>query len=333
MVLQAARNHFIQGVRSPTVQLKLMREMPATLVEALQLATQQETVETAQKRLHKERSVHESLAVERHEGDMEATVSALEPVRGTLPTIKQLTMQLQESEAVIRQLQEQVEQLKMPARRPATGPRKEYTKMESGVCNATCWLCGQRGHLKRNCPHGRRTGKERDSVAAVSSTLMVMGSVAGRSTKLLLDTGSAVTLIREDVWKELKLKNRGYSLEAPVRAVVTANGEKLGLVGQCALVIKVGGLSAVHTVLIARSLTQECLLGIDFLSQHDCVLDMLQKVLYAGGQQVHMCTREGYEHVDNTVCMVFIAENNEIPPYCQIHLPVTIHLQNSLLTD
>ena len=143
-------------------------------------------------------------------------------------------------------------------------PRREYTTTEKRVCNCTCWSCGQRGHLKQNCPHHRRTGKGKDSVAAVSSTLLVIGCFAGRSTKLRLDTGSAVTLLREEVWKELKVKNRGYSLEAPVRAVVTANGEKLGLIGQCALVIKVGGLSAVHMVLIATSLTQECLLVADF---------------------------------------------------------------------
>ena len=59
-----------RGVRSPTVQLKLMRKMPATLAEALQLATQQETVESAQKRLHKERSVHEFFAVGRLEGEI-----------------------------------------------------------------------------------------------------------------------------------------------------------------------------------------------------------------------------------------------------------------------
>ena len=193
----------------------------------------------------------------------------------------------------------------MPAGLAATRHRKEYTTTEKRVCNSTCCRsCGQRGHFKRNCPHHRRTGKGKDSVAAVSSTLMVIGSVAGRSTKLLLDTGSAVTLRREEVWKELKVKNRGYILEAPVRAVVTTNGEKLGLVGQCALVIKVGGLSVVHMVFIATSLTQECLLGADFLSQYGCVLDMQQKVLYAGGQQVHMCTRE---HVDNAVCFVSMA--------------------------
>ena len=63
------RNHFIQGVRSFSIQLKLMREMPATLADAVRLASQQETVEAAQKRLHRERSVHESMAV--HAGHLE----------------------------------------------------------------------------------------------------------------------------------------------------------------------------------------------------------------------------------------------------------------------
>ena len=43
------RNQFIQGVRSPTVQLLLMKEVPKTLDEALQLACLQETVESVQK--------------------------------------------------------------------------------------------------------------------------------------------------------------------------------------------------------------------------------------------------------------------------------------------
>ena len=47
------RNQFIQGVRSPTVQLLLMKEVPKTLDEALKLACRQETVESAQKQLHK----------------------------------------------------------------------------------------------------------------------------------------------------------------------------------------------------------------------------------------------------------------------------------------
>ena len=64
--------------------------------------------------------MHESLAVGRLEGEVEATISALEPVKSTIPTIKQLNRQLQESEAAIRQLQEQLELLIMPAGLAAT---------------------------------------------------------------------------------------------------------------------------------------------------------------------------------------------------------------------
>ena len=53
----------------------------------------------------------------------------------------------------------------------------------------------------------------------------------------------------------IKGKEQGVQFgSTTVRAVVTVNGEKLGLVGQCALVINIGGFSAVHMVLLAPSL-------------------------------------------------------------------------------
>lgn len=57
------RNQFIRGVRSPLVQLQLMREQPETLEAALQLAVGLETVEATQKRLQAEKQQTESLAV------------------------------------------------------------------------------------------------------------------------------------------------------------------------------------------------------------------------------------------------------------------------------
>ena len=36
--------------------------------------------------------------------------------------------------------------------------------------------------------------------AAVCSTLMVPGLLAGHQTNMLVDTGSGVTIVREDVW-------------------------------------------------------------------------------------------------------------------------------------
>ena len=54
------RNQFVQGVRSSSVQLKLMKEMPSTLEDVLTMANQIQTVEEAQKRLQKDRSQMET---------------------------------------------------------------------------------------------------------------------------------------------------------------------------------------------------------------------------------------------------------------------------------
>ena len=51
--LQMARNQFIQGVASASIQLMLMQEKPKTVEEALELVQQQLAVETAQRRLHR----------------------------------------------------------------------------------------------------------------------------------------------------------------------------------------------------------------------------------------------------------------------------------------
>ena len=53
--LEVVRRQFIQGLRSSSMQLKLMRENPDSLDEVVRLACQWETIEAAQKTFQKER--------------------------------------------------------------------------------------------------------------------------------------------------------------------------------------------------------------------------------------------------------------------------------------
>ena len=53
----------MQGTRSSSVQLRLMKAMPPTLQDALKIASQLKTVEEAQKTLQKDRCQAESLAL------------------------------------------------------------------------------------------------------------------------------------------------------------------------------------------------------------------------------------------------------------------------------
>ena len=50
---EAARNQFVQGLDSPSIQLVLMKEMPRSLDAAIELAQQQHCIELAQKQLNR----------------------------------------------------------------------------------------------------------------------------------------------------------------------------------------------------------------------------------------------------------------------------------------
>ena len=124
--------------------------------------------------------------------------------------------------------------------------------------------------------------------AAVSAALFVYGYLEGCRTKILVDTGPAVTIIRRDIWDEIGQKQ----LEMPLRAVFAANGDEINLSGQGDVCIWVCELSVKHNVLVAdECLTQDCLLGSDFLVLHGCVIDLHNHSLLVKGMAVPLSSR------------------------------------------
>ncbi|KAL5469217.1 hypothetical protein EMCRGX_G030441 [Ephydatia muelleri] len=105
-------------------------------------------------------------------------------------------------------------------------------------------------------------------------------------TVMLVDTGSSVTILHENIWKKaVKGKKELKQATCPVMAV---NGESLPLCGQAEVTLQVGSYSGVHKVLVVRDMTQQCLLGTDFLEQCHCVINMGTRTLTMAGvkQQV-----------------------------------------------
>ena len=173
-----------------------------------------------------------------------------------------------------------------------------------------CWYCGKRGHIKRNC------AKLKSSVetAAVGSCLSVDGRLGKLVVKILIDTGSAVTLVRDDVWK--KVQQSPKTIKAPVHSVVAANGEKLELVGQGEVSITIRGVTRRHMVLVTKHLTQECILGVDFLIKHACVVDLRQHTFVIDGKIVQF----NHTGVAEDVCFVSVLETVTVPACCQMYI-------------
>ena len=60
--------------------------------------------------------------------------------------------------------------------------------------------------------------------------------------------------------------------------------------------LNIGGLVGLHPILVAKSLTQECILGADFLVAHGCVLDYTTKTLLAGASSFPCIVRDNACH-------------------------------------
>ena len=88
---------------------------------------------------------------------------------------------------------------------------------------------------------------------------------------MLVDTGSAVTILREDVWKEAV---DAQHLEPPLSPVIAANGEKLDVRGRSNVILQVGGIHTHYPVLVVRNVTQECLLGPNLLENFECTINL-----------------------------------------------------------
>ena len=130
------------------------------------------------------------------------------------------------------------------------------------------------------------------SIHSVSSDTAVYaaGLVAGQPIDMLVDTGSAVTLVHQRV---LNRSPKNFKLSVVGEPVVSANGQPLDIRGKCDLEICVDGVNVVHSVLVAADVTQDCLLGIDFLGKHGCKIDFEAKSLSIGSKIVNLQSKSG----------------------------------------
>ena len=142
----------------------------------------------------------------------------------------------------VRELSEEISCL-----RGAQGQGDCGSSVTRDKADIVCWSCRGRGHIRRNCPQrgrlstSRRSGRTRTGVntAAVNSVLLINGAVAGHPMPMLVDTGSGITIIREDVWQEVVTKDAHQFLGEITHPVFVANGEELDVAGRAAVTLSI----------------------------------------------------------------------------------------------
>jgi hypothetical protein len=119
----------------------------------------------------------------------------------------------------------------------------------------------------------RGTGPEncggRDELAAQNN-----GPVGKPHLPILLDSGSARSLISFDHFQQLTQGDPNLHLESTVVTCVTASGQSLEIVGQVEVRLKICRVSWSWVFLVSRRLRGEPIVGADFISMTKLVPDL-----------------------------------------------------------
>ena len=118
------------------------------------------------------------------------------------------------------------------------------------------------------------------SPVAPTGGYSLLGSINEVEIALLLDTGAAVTLLREDAWSRMTSK-KPQKLELwSTMTLVSAAGAPLTIHGCACIELMLGGKPFLTEIVVVSPLTSEAILGLDFLQGQQASIDLSSKRLH-----------------------------------------------------
>ena len=117
------------------------------------------------------------------------------------------------------------------------------------------------------------------SIVNPSMSFSVTATINGSAVVFLVDSGSALTILRKDTWE--KCKESGQNLRPwNQKRLVGAEGSQLRVFGSAEVTVDIQGEKFQLSVVVIEPLVTEAILGLDLLSQ--CTVDLLHKQLITG---------------------------------------------------
>lgn len=124
---------------------------------------------------------------------------------------------------------------------------------------------------------------------------------------MTVDSGSNISIVRPDILTEM-IRN---SLQSSTQMLRTVTGEMAPIRGCGELRMGVGGLVLPHEMWVAE-ITDECILGLDFLEKHGCQVDLRENVLVVGEEEVPL--NKPVRGLTMVCCRVVAKESVTVPP-------------------
>ena len=150
------------------------------------------------------------------------------------------------------------------------------------------------------------------SVHGAIDGITLSGTVAGKACKLTIDTGSTISIVRPDMLNDI-----GGTLQPSTSYLRTVTGDIAPIQGYGQLQVGIGNLLVPHEMWVA-DITDECILGLDFLEKHECRLYIKEGVLVMGQQQIPLTK---VVTTELRCCRVIAQETCTVAPWTETIIP------------
>ena len=104
-----------------------------------------------------------------------------------------------------------------------------------------------------------------------TNSAVVTGLLGGVSMEMMLDSGSAVSLVRKDMISPQM--NNVVHIPPPLVKLVTAAGDDLLIVDHIQTTVRIQHRTVTHSFIVVNTLVTPAILGINFLQQHGIIID------------------------------------------------------------
>lgn len=141
--------------------------------------------------------------------------------------------------------------------------------------------------------------------------MKVQGTFNGKPVRFLVDSGAMVSVVRKEF-----VCDSQHIVTTQQTMLSNANGLPLVAVGETEAVVTVGGFNTEHVFVVVEDLAVECILGADFLSDNEAVLDCHHKTLSLKAKETSNAASQVDSHMEKVKLIS-----------CVVHLPSTLQVQ------
>jgi predicted aspartyl protease len=130
--------------------------------------------------------------------------------------------------------------------------------------------------------------------------------IVGKNVDFLIDTGANPNILSKDIFESIPACQRPV-LHPSDKSLKVANGKPMMLCGETMMILKIDGKDYCVPIIVAETGNLRGILGMQFLTENRCVVDVGAGVLKINGQEVVMNQLDGLK-----ICRVVLAEDLQV---------------------